>query len=101
MKPIDYLLFILGLSLIGAGVYLYTIVTTVIKGYQEVPIVQSNLTKGYLKQAILAQTQPYRTIGISIIIIGALFLALSLVEIIESLRHYIAHSRVRDFAITE
>jgi len=95
MKPIDYLLFILGLILIGAGIFIATIKRTIVTGYREVPIVPSNLTKGYFKQAISAQTQPYTTIGITILIIGALFLALSMVEIIESLRYYRVHSRVK------
>jgi asparagine N-glycosylation enzyme membrane subunit Stt3 len=95
MKPKYYLLFILGLFLIGAGIYLATFMKIVITGYREVPIVPSNLTKGYFKQAISAQTQPYTTIGITILIIGALFLALSMVEIIESLRYYRVHSRVK------
>jgi hypothetical protein len=95
MKSKYYLLFILGLFLIGAGIYLSTITKMVVTGYREVPIVPTNLTQGYIKQAISAQTQPYTTIGITILIIGALLLALSMVEIIESLRYYRVHPRVK------
>jgi len=84
MKPIYYLLFILGLFLIGAGIYLSTFSKVVITGYREVPIVPSNLTQGYIREAITAQTQPYLTIGISILIIGALLVVMSLIEIIEN-----------------
>jgi hypothetical protein len=93
MKPKYYLLFILGLFLIGAGIFLATFMRTVITGYREVPLVPSNLTQGYIRQAISAQTQPFTTIGITILIIGALLLALSMVEIIESIRYYRVHSR--------
>ena len=102
MKPKYYLLFILGLFLIGAGVYLTTFMKTVITGYREVPLSSIlTLTKGYFKQAISAQIQPYTTIGITILIIGALLLALSMVEIIESVRYYRVHSRVKMYSVAK
>jgi len=94
MKPTDYLLFILGLFLIGAGIYLFSVIRTVITSYQEVPVSPSDPSKGYFRQAIYSQTHPYITIGVTIIILGALFIVLSLVAIIENVRHYRAHSRV-------
>ena len=84
MKPITYILFVLGLLLIGAGVYLATISKIVITGYREVPIVSTNLTQGYVRQAVSAQTQPYTTIGITILILGALLIVISVIEIIEN-----------------
>lgn len=77
------MLFILGLFLIVAGIYLLTIMRTVITGYREIPTVPFNLTQGYIKQAILAQTQPYLTIGVTISILGALLIAIFLIEITE------------------
>ena len=79
MKPKNYILFILGLFLIVVGTYLATVMRTVITGYREVPLVPSNLTQGYIRQAISAQTQPYTTIGVTILIIGALLIVLSVV----------------------
>jgi hypothetical protein len=79
VRPIKYILFILGLILISAGVYIATFMKTVITGYREVPRVPSNLTHGYIRQAISAQTQPYTTIGITVLIIGALLIVLSVV----------------------
>lgn len=80
MKLKYFLLFILGLILIGAGIYLATFMKTVITGYREVPLVPANLTQGYIKQAISAQTQPYGIIGVTILIIGALLIILSVLH---------------------
>jgi len=80
VKPINYVLFILGLLLIAAGVYIAIVMKKVITGYREVAIAPSNLTQGYVREAVSAQTQPCTTIGITILIIGALLIVLLIVN---------------------
>ena len=72
MKPKYYILFIVGLFLIGAGIYL---------------------------SSIIGITHPFITIGITITVIGALLIVLSLLEVIESLRNYRVHSKAKKLGI--
>ena len=96
MKPNKFLLLILGLILIGAGIYLFSIIRKTITGYQEVPVSPSDPSKGYFKQAIYSQTHPYIIISVTILILGALFIALSMIEIIESMRSSRVNSGVKN-----
>jgi len=80
MKQTNCMFFIIGLFLTGAGIYLSTNIRAVITSYQEVPPVTSGPAQGYFVQAISAQTQPCTVIGITMLILGVLFIVLSAVN---------------------